>query len=513
MGATSALWTASEAMLATGGTISRGWLAHGVSIDTRALAPGDLFVALKGDARDGHAFVADALAKGAAAAMVDHVPDGVDEGAPLLLVSDTLRALRGLARAARARTTARVIAITGSAGKTTTKDMARTMLAHAGQVHAAEMSLNNHWGVPLTLARMPAATDFAVLEIGMNHAGEITPLSKLARPHVSVVTTVAEAHLGQFDDISGIAHAKAEIFAGLEPGGTAVLPLDNSQIAILDAASKGFAQKRFGASDAAALRLIEASVHAEATVVQALLDGTPWTFRIGAPGRHLADCALAALTALHAAGIDPARAALELSAWQPVEGRGGRWDIVLGAGGIDGEIRLIDDSYNANPASVRAAFDVLAAQPVEDGIGRVQRGRRIAFLGDMLELGPTEMALHAGLAEDAASAGVDIIHTCGPRMRALYEALPGGRRGQWFEDSAGLADRVRSLLDAGDVCVIKGSKGARMGRVVEAVKALGEARRAGAEQGPGHSDGAEKTATDRAAQARGAPADGSEGDG
>ncbi|MEM9784033.1 MAG: UDP-N-acetylmuramoyl-tripeptide--D-alanyl-D-alanine ligase [Pseudomonadota bacterium] len=473
------LWTATEAMLATGGTISRGWHAHGVSIDTRTLAPGDLFVALQGEARDGHDFVVEALAKGAAAALVAHVPAGVDEDAPLLLVDDTLRGLRGLARAARARTHAKVIAITGSAGKTTTKDMARAILAHAGPVHAAELSLNNHWGVPLTLARMPADTAFAVLEIGMNHAGEITPLSRLARPHVAVVTTVAEAHLGQFDDITGIAHAKAEIFAGLEPGGTAVLPLDNAHLSILAAAAEGFRALGFGTAEDATLHLVEAAVHAEATVVQAHLNGAAWSFRIGAPGRHLADCALAALSAAAAVGVDPARGALALSDWQPVEGRGGRWDIALGPGGLDGTLRLIDDSYNANPASVRAAFGVLAAQPVEDGIGRVQRGRRIAFLGDMLELGQTEMALHAGLAKDAAAAGIDVIHCCGPRMRALYEALPGGRRGQWCANSEGLAAKARSLLDAGDVCVVKGSKGARMGRVVDAVKALGTAERAG----------------------------------
>ncbi|MEL6267791.1 MAG: UDP-N-acetylmuramoyl-tripeptide--D-alanyl-D-alanine ligase, partial [Pseudomonadota bacterium] len=254
--------------------------------------------------------------------------------------------------------------------------------------------------------------------------------------------------------------------------------LDNAQLPILAAAAGavGATPFGFGAAAGARLRLVEAAVHPDATVVRAALEGAPWSFRIGAPGRHLADCALAALAAVTAAGADPARAALTLAGWRPVEGRGQRWVIELGPAGLDGRVLMIDDAYNANPASVRASFEVLAAQPVEDGIGRVARGRRIAFLGDMLELGGTEAALHAGLAGPAEAAGVDVIHCCGPRMKALHDALERPRRGVWAEDSAGLAARVASLLDAGDVCVVKGSKGARMGRVIEAVKALGRAR-------------------------------------
>ncbi|MEM6489373.1 MAG: Mur ligase family protein, partial [Pseudomonadota bacterium] len=321
------LWTAAEAAAATGGRLAGpAWAATGVSIDTRSLAPGDLFVALTGEARDGHAFVADALAQGAACALVARVPEAVAPDAPLLLVDDTLAALHALGRAARARAGARVIAVTGSAGKTTTKDMLAALFASAGSVHVAEASFNNHWGVPLTLARLAPDVAFAVLEIGMNHAGEITPLSRMARPHVAIVTTVAEAHLGHFDNVEGIAHAKAEIFAGLAPGGTAVLPLDNPYCAILAeaAAAVGAHPVGFGMAASARLRLYEAAVHAEATVVQASIDGAPWTFRIGAPGRHLAMNALAALAAVEAAGADPARAALALGAWQPPGGRGAR---------------------------------------------------------------------------------------------------------------------------------------------------------------------------------------------
>ena len=369
-----------------------------------------------------------------------------------------------------------MLAVTGSVGKTTTKEMLRALLAPFGRVHAAEASFNNHWGVPLTLARMAPDADFAVLEIGMNHAGEITPLSRLARPHVALITAVAEAHLGHFASVAEIADAKAEIFAGLEPGGTAVLPADNAHYARLEAAAlaAGATLRRFGEGEAE-FRLAAIDVLADATTVRSALGGDPWVFKIGAPGAHLASNALAALAVVEAAGVDPARAALVLARWEPPAGRGARWLVRLGPEGFDGSVRLLDESYNANPASVRAALAVLGAQPVEHGIGRVERGRRIAFLGDMLELGETELALHAALAEAPEMAAIDRVHCCGERMRALWEALPAGQRGAWVAESDALAERARRTVDAGDVCMVKGSKGARMGPVVEAIKALGEA--------------------------------------
>jgi UDP-N-acetylmuramoyl-tripeptide--D-alanyl-D-alanine ligase len=475
------LWTAAEAAAATGGRAAGDWAATGVSIDTREIAPGDLFVALAGEARDGHAFVADALAKGAAAAMVSHRPDGMAEDMPLLTVADTLEGLRGLAAAARARTGARVLAVTGSVGKTSTKDMMAAMLAAQGRVHKAAKSFNNHWGVPLTLARMPAETDWAVLEIGMNHAGEIGPLSRLARPHVALVTTVEAVHLEFFDSVDGIADAKAEIFEGLVAGGAAILNRDNRYYARLKGKAGTERISSFGEGPPpgppgeADVRLLRARVSAEATVVEAALgpEGRPAMLRIGAPGRHLAMNACAALAAVTAAGADPARAALALSTWQPAEGRGLRERILLGPGGIDGAIVLIDETFNANPASMRAAFEVLARSPVEDDIGRVARGRRIAFLGDMLELGPEETRLHAELAACAEAEGIDLFHSCGPRMRAFHEALPRERRGHWAEDSAALAARAPRLVDAGDVCMVKGSKGSGMGPVLEAIRRLG----------------------------------------
>ncbi len=469
------LWSAAEAAAATSGEIRGDWQGvTGVSIDTRTIQRGELFVALAGENRDGHEFVAKALQVGAGAALVARVPEGVAEDAPLLIVGDTLDALCAFGAAARARTQAKVIAVTGSVGKTSTKDMLRAMLAAQARVHAAEKSYNNHWGVPLTLARMPADTQFAVIEMGMNHAGEIKPLSLLARPHVALITTVEAVHLAQFPSVEAIADAKAEVFAGLEPGGVAVLNRDNPHFQRL-ASQAGDAQiLSFGAAGAN-LRLERACVGGSSTVVKASIDGQPMTFKLGAPGAHFALNAVAALGCVKAAGGDLARAGLAIAQWIPPEGRGRRWRIDLGPAGIDGEVTLIDDSYNANPASMRAALTVLAAAPVRDGIGRIAQGRRIAFLGDMLELGPTADQLHAALAKLDDLDRIDQIHLTGPSMRALHSALPTEKRGEWFEDSGKLAERARRMVDAGDVCMVKGSLGMAMRRVVDAIKALGEA--------------------------------------
>jgi len=467
------LWTADEAAAATSGTARGGWPGvTGISIDTRSMARGDLFVALEGENRDGHEFVANALAAGAGAAMVSRIPEGVPADAQVLVVDDTLDALARLGAAARARSAARVIAVTGSVGKTSTKEMLRSMLASQARVHAAEKSFNNHWGVPLTLARMPADTDFAVIEMGMNHPGEIAPLSRLARPHVAIVTTVEPVHLASFDSIEDIADAKAEVFAGLVPEGTAILNRDNAHFDRLAQQVGNAKILSFGTGDCD-LVLDHAAICGTSTVVRARIIGQPITFKLGAPGAHFALNAVAALGGVAAAGGDIARAGLAMAGWTPPEGRGQRWRVDLGPAGLDGAITLIDDSYNANPASMRAALAVLAASPVTDGVGRVSQGRRVAFLGDMLELGPTEDELHAGMAELPEIAGIDVIHTAGPRMKALHSALPAEKRGDWYEDSELLAQRARRVIDAGDVCMVKGSLGMAMRRVVESIKALG----------------------------------------
>lgn len=465
------LWTSRDAEAATGGRSTRAWEASGVSIDTRTLAPGDLFVALKAT-RDGHGFVGQALAKGAAAALVTHRPEGVAEDAPLLLVPDVQAALEALGRAARARTRARVCAVTGSVGKTSTKEMLRAALAPQGRVHAAEASYNNHWGVPLTLARMPADADFAVVEIGMNHPGEIAPLSRQARPHVVVVTTVGPAHLEAFDSVAGIAREKASICEGLEPGGTAVLNGDLPETPILVAAAERAGAKvvTFGTGRGLHHRLLDARVGEGATVGRARAWRTRLHLKVGTEGAHFALNALAALAAAQGLGADRALALNGLAAWTPPKGRGGREEVPWG----EGPLTLLDDAFNANPTSMAAGLAVLAAQEPEDGAGRVRRGRRVAILGDMLELGENEAGLHAALAKDPALARLHAVHCVGPRMRALHEALPEDRRGRWVGRPEELLPDLSRLLDAGDVVLVKGSKGSRVSRVVDAIRLIGQ---------------------------------------
>lgn len=472
------LWTSEAADVATGGVSSASWSANGVSIDTRSLEPGDLFVALK-DVRDGHEFVATAFEAGASAALVDRRPDGVGEDRPLLVVSDVLEALERLGAAARARTGARIVGVTGSVGKTGVKEMLRACLSPSGATHAPEKSFNNHWGVPLTLARMPAATKYAAIEMGMNHRDEIAPLSRLTRPDAAIITTIAPVHMAAFGSEIDIAYAKSEILQGLKPGGAAILNRDIPHFARLRDVARTRGQKiiSFGASDDADVRLTNVRVVDRSTVVKASLHGRELMFKIGAPGKHLAMNALSALAAVDAIGADLGRATLALSVWTTPEGRGSRWRIALGEAGGDGHIELIDESYNANPTSARAALDVLGAAPAVDGVGRITKGRRIAFLGDMLELGPEEHEMHAAIAGADEITAVDTIHTCGPLMRSLHDSLPREKRGEWFENSAELAAYARRALDAGDVAMVKGSLGSRMAVVVEAIRKIGAAER------------------------------------
>lgn len=469
------LWTSADATTATGGRSTRDWAANGVSIDTRTLQPGDLFVALK-DVRDGHDFVAAALAKGAAAALVSHIPAGLPEGAPLLIVPDVLQALEGLGRFARARTRAKVIGVTGSVGKTSTKEMLRSLLSGQGRVHAAEASYNNHWGVPLTLARMPAETVFAVIEIGMNHPGEIAPLARLAKLDVALVTTVAPAHLEAFESIEGIAHEKASIMDGLVQGGTAVLNADIATTPILTAKADtmGATKVMFGTAEGADWRILSVQLSEDSTVIRATRRGEPVLFKVASPGRHFAANATAALAVAEAMGCDVAIAACDIGRWSPPAGRGTRERIVMDAledKGFD----LFDDAFNANPASMAAALDVLIAATPQDGVGRHSTGRRIAILGDMLELGPTEGALHAAIADHPGLSSITTIHCVGPRMKALWQALPRAQRGDWAETAAELASRARSLVDAGDIVLVKGSKGSKVSQVVDALRKLGQA--------------------------------------
>ncbi|WP_225027867.1 UDP-N-acetylmuramoyl-tripeptide--D-alanyl-D-alanine ligase [Xinfangfangia pollutisoli] len=470
------LWTSADAAAATGGRAPTDWAATGVSIDTRTLKPGDLFVALK-DVRDGHDFVAQALAKGAAAALVSRRPEGVAPDAPLLIVDDVLQGLARLGAAGRARTRARVIGVTGSVGKTSTKEMLRDVLSGQGRTHVAEASYNNHWGVPLTLARMPADTDYAVIEIGMSHPGEIAPLARLARPHVAMITTIAPAHLEAFASVEAIAAEKASIFQGLEPGGVAVINADLPTTPQLVAAARaaGATPVTFGAAESADWHLTETRLCAEATVLRANHGAQTFLFKVASPGRHFALNALGTLAAAAALGADPMIAAHDIARWSPPAGRGLRERIQLD---IVEEtfFDLIDDAFNANPVSLAAALDVLLAAQPTDGIGRVGGGRRIAILGDMLELGPDEIAMHQAVARHPGLDGIAQIHCVGPRMRALHDILPRRQQGLWVATAPELAARVRGLIDAGDVVLVKGSKGSKVSLVVEALKKLGQAQ-------------------------------------
>jgi UDP-N-acetylmuramoyl-tripeptide--D-alanyl-D-alanine ligase len=383
--------------------------------------------------------------------------------APLLIVNDVLEALRALARAARARSEAKIIAVTGSVGKTSTKEALKLALNAEGETHASAASYNNHWGVPLSLARLPASAKYAVFEIGMNHAGEITPLTRLVRPHVAIVTSIAPVHLEYFGTLKKIADAKAEIFSGVVPGGAAVINRDIRQYTQLAKAAQaaGIAQiVSFGASAKADARLKRKSLHAEVSCVQAKILGHDVTYKIGAPGLHLVLNSLAVLTAASLVGADLALAALALNNLKPAPGRGTRSTLRVPGGSA----LLIDESYNANPASMEAAIALLGQAPAGP------QGRRIAVLGDMLELGSQGAALHRALAGPIKASGVDLVYCSGPMMHALWEALPSGVRGGYAETSAALEPAVLAAMRDGDVVMVKGSLGSKMGPIVKALE-------------------------------------------
>lgn len=455
------LWTMQEAVAATGGQAQGDWSVDGVSIDTRTLQPGDLFVALTA-ARDGHEFVAQALASGAGAALVSQIPDGVDADAPLLIVDDVLSGLEALGRAARARCDAKVIAVTGSVGKTSTKEMLARILSDQGRTHAAVASYNNHWGVPLTLARMPREAQYAVIEIGMNHPGEIAPLAVQARPHVAMITTVAAVHLEAFEDVAGIAREKASIMQGLEPGGVAVLNGDIVEADVLRkaAADLGVAVQWFGASSED-FKLNSFEIQGEETLAHARALGRDIELHIQSLGAHFAMNALGALACISAVGADLNKALSSLALWSPVKGRGAREEIQIGAG----KITLLDDSYNANPTSMVAALDVLAATPT--------KGRRIAYLGDMKELGPDEVALHVILAQLKAITTIDQIHCVGPLMKQLHAALPQSKRGTWYGTSEEVVADLTDQIQSGDIVLAKGSLSVALAKIVDAIRKLG----------------------------------------
>jgi len=462
----SVLWTPDDFAAAVAGRAAGPDLAPvtGVSIDTRTLEPGDAFFAIKGDRFDGHDFVAAALEKGASVAVIgeDHAAKFDPAPGTLMIVPDVLDALRRLGQAARARTRARIIGITGSVGKTGTKEALRIALSRSGATHASVASYNNHWGVPLTLARMPAETEYGVFEMGMNAPGEIAALTRQVRPEIAIITTVEPVHLEFFGSVERIADAKAEIFEGLEPDGVAVLNADNAHFERLAGAARAQGARivSFGEAEGSDTRLKRVALHPECSCVVADVLGTEVAYKFGAPGRHLVGNSLAVLTAVKLVGADLALAALALADMHAPKGRGARFGLPVPGG----DITVIDESYNANPASMRAALSLLAQS--EPGF----RGRRIAVLGDMRELGATSDDLHRDLAGPVEEASVDLLFASGPHMKALYGEMPDLRRGLYAEKSEGLVAAVLDEVRAGDVVMIKGSLGSRMGPVVEALR-------------------------------------------
>ena len=469
------IWTWQEAEKATCGVSTGSWGATGVSIDTRTIMPGDLFVALR-DKRDGHDFVAQAFNSGAAAALVDRECEGLPENAPLLIVDDVQTALEGLGFEARTRSRAKVIAVTGSAGKTSSKEMLKLALSFQGKTHAAEKSYNNHWGVPLTLARMPKDADYAVIEIGMNQPGEIAPLSKMAAPHVALITMVAPAHLAAFDSLKDIAKEKSSIFKGLDIGGSAILNASSAEFNTMQLAARLALAKvvTFGSTANAQYRLVETRFDGNGTVARALIDGRTQFFRLSALGQHFAENALGVLAAVAEVDADPVVAALDLGRWMPSDGRGMKHTVRLDKFREDATIDLLDDAFNANPASLSASLKVLAAANPGTAPPHVRPGRRVAILGDMLELGREEADMHANFANHPSMDSIAVVHCAGPLMRNLHDALPPEKRGRWCGSAESLADKAHDLVGPGDVVLVKGSKGSRISLVAAAIRNLGD---------------------------------------
>jgi UDP-N-acetylmuramoyl-tripeptide--D-alanyl-D-alanine ligase len=449
------LWTSADAEAATLGRASQPFAVNGLSIDTRTLREGDLFVALKGGNRDGHDFVAAAFAAKAGAALVSHLPAGAT--GPVLTVAHTQRGLEDLAVAARARSHAKILAVTGSAGKTTTKEILRLACNALGRTHASASSYNNHWGVPLSLAALPRDAEYGVFEIGMNHFGEIRNLVSFVRPHVALITTIAPAHLEFFGSCEAIADAKSEIFEGLDGGGAALIPADSPYVERLAARAKQAhvgRLVRFGRAGEA--KLLSFAPDGEGMRIKADILGRTVDCVVGAPGEHIAQNVVGALAAVALADGDVLNAAAALKDFTALKGRGARFQ----AGGVT----VIDESYNANPASMAAALALLGEA----------HGRRIAVLGDMLEMGEGGRTHHAGLAAPLNANRVDLVFAAGPQMKTLWDALPASRRGAYGENSASIAKPLDAALKTGDTVLVKGSFGSKMSVIIDALKARSE---------------------------------------
>ena len=462
------LWTTAELVEAMGGrpvgTMPEG--VTGISIDTRTLAKGEAFFAIKGENFDGHNFATAAMAAGAGVLVIQEgkLPALMRITIGMIVVDDVLAALGRLATAARARFKGQVIAVTGSAGKTTTKEALRHVLTPSGAVHASDKSFNNHWGVPLSLSRLPQDAAFGIFEIGMNHPGEITPLVAMVRPHVAIITLIAAAHLGHFRNLDEIAHAKAEIFSGIVPGGYALINRDDAKFKLLDRLAHEAGVEHvltFGENAKSDFRLVDCEAEETGSAIKARIGAEMIKLKVGAPGRHMVQNALAVLGAAHLTGADLGAAARAFASIEAEKGRGQRHRLSHPDGG---SFILIDESYNANTASMRAALDVLKSTPVQG------EGRRIAVLGDMLELGSHSAKLHAGLSEPVLASGADQLYLGGAEIAVLKAALPEDFPVWHFADTAALSDQLAGAVRPGDVIMIKSSNGIGFSRVVDALR-------------------------------------------
>jgi len=454
---TAPLWTAFDIAAATDGDVYGDFQANGVAFDSREIGPGDLFIALKGESTDGHRFLERAFASGAAGAIVSEACPG-----PHVRVADTMAALNALGAASRARMGGKVIGVTGSVGKTGTKEALFACLDRAmpGRVHRSVKSYNNHTGVPLSLARMPAATAVGVFEMGMNHGGELAALTRLVRPHVAIVTAIAPAHSAFFASEAEIADAKGEIFQGLEPGGTAIIPYDSPHRDRLIAAARPHAGRivTFGTGHEADVHVQDVVPLDRGTLLSLSLPDAELTFTVAPPGAHWVSNAMAVIAAVWAVGGDLAAAGLAFAEMEGLPGRGQRSRIPVGTGEHRGEALLIDESYNANPASMAATIKMLGEEKAE---------RRIAILGEMRELGAGSAGYHAGLAEPLREAGVDFALLVGSEMTALANALEGRIDFEHVPDAGAATESIGKLIAPGDAILIKGSNAIGLSRLVE----------------------------------------------
>ncbi len=465
------LWTSVEIIDAVAGKCENAnWYANGVSIDSRSVENEDLFIAIIGPENDGHDYVQMALDNGASAALVSKLPDDCKDTSRLIFVEDTQTGMEQLGAAARARSSAKIIAVTGSVGKTGTKEALAHVLSAQGKTHYSIGSFNNHWGVPLSLSRMSRDAEYGIFELGMNHAGELGPLSKMVRPHVAIITTVAVAHLEFFKNTTEIAEAKAEVFEGLEEKGVALINVDNEHGALLLQRAQNLNIETiigFGKEENADVRLEEILLMPHSSEISAKINDHKYRFTLAVPGEHWAMNIMAVLGAVDSIGADVAAATKALSTMVPPSGRG----VLVTAHCPTGDFTIIDESYNASPIAMQAAFSVLKRKKTEN------QGRKIAVLGDMRELGEKSAEIHKSLAIDLSDDGVDMVYACGPNMRHLFDALPADKKSGYASNSEELAGMLVVAVQSDDIVLIKGSLGSKMKLILEALLAVASERK------------------------------------